>query len=463
MNDEAALPAVEQRPWLVRLRDLVVGPPLPEGLPERVVSIIRREQEKSEILISFAQVCIIAFFFAFYALTPKGFPPDVPFEPIPAALAFYLAFTLLRISLAFRRALTPFVLTLSVIVDIGVLMVTIWSFHLQYQLPPEMYLKAPTLMYVFIMIALRALRFEPGYVVIAGVTAAIGWMVLVAYAMVVGDESMITRSYATYVTSNSVLVGAEVDKIVSILMVSVILALGLSRSRRLLYRAAMDQQAAADLSRFFAPEVAGRIRDHEGDLRPGTAELREASIIFIDMRGFTRTTAGIAPARIMELISDYQALMVGIVHGHRGSVDKYMGDGILVSFGATRPNATHAADALSCIEDILEKGREWTAGRAAAGKPAPEIAASLASGMVMFGTVGSGERLEYTVLGEAVNLAAKLEKHCKVEGVRGIVVRRTFDMAIARGTSTRLAWRQCANATIADVADPVDLALLEEE
>ncbi|MCB9942339.1 MAG: adenylate/guanylate cyclase domain-containing protein [Geminicoccaceae bacterium] len=442
---------------LRRLKEAIFGPPLPEDLPPRIVGIIHREQERSEILISLVQICAIVFFFAFYALTPKAFPPSVPFEPIPWALALYAVFTGYRTWLAMRHELGRVLLTVSVVVDITLLMVTIWSFHLQYNLPPEMYLKAPTLMYVFILIALRTLRFEPGFVIIAGLAAAGGWIILVLYAVHVGDDSMITHSFATYVTSYSVLIGAEVDKMVSILIVTLILAISLSRSRKLLYRAAMDRQAAVDLSKFFAPEVAGRIREQKRDLVPGTAELRHAAILFIDLRGFTRLGTAMSPADVMHLLSDYQSLMVALVRRHGGSIDKYMGDGILASFGATRISDSFAADAARCLEAIVEDGKGWTARRRAGGNPAPEIAAAMTCGTVMFGTVGDRDRLEYTVLGEPVNLAAKLEKHCKVEGVRGIVTRTAWQFAVSQGFAAHCAWNERPQAAVEGIDLPVDL------
>ena len=137
------------------------------------------EQEASEILVTLLQMLAIVTFAILYALTPKAFPPGVPFEPVPVALAVYAVFTLIRLWLAWRRRLTGWFLALSVVVDIAMLMVTIWSFHLQYQAPAALYLKAPTLMYAFILIALRTLRFEPGLRDLAGVTAALGWLVLV--------------------------------------------------------------------------------------------------------------------------------------------------------------------------------------------------------------------------------------------------------------------------------------------
>jgi adenylate cyclase len=277
MTTELALAERTAAPLLSRVRSFVFGPPLPARLPDRVQATIRQEQEQTEFLVSLLQLLAIAGFAALYALTPKAFDPGaVPFEPVPVPLAIYTGFILLRLWLAWRRRLQAWFLALSVVVDIAVLMVTIWSFHLQYQEPPPIYLKAPTMLYAFILIALRALRFEPWLVLLAGASAAVGWLALVAYALLGAGGAQITHDFATYAMSYQVLLGAEVDKIVPLLMVTLILSAGLVRARKLLFRAVSDQVAATELSRFFAPEVAGRIpRERRGArARPGRAARR---------------------------------------------------------------------------------------------------------------------------------------------------------------------------------------------
>jgi adenylate cyclase len=448
------------RPRLTRARSFLFGPPLPSRLPERVQDAILEEQQTSEILVTLLQLLAIVTFAILYTLSPKGFPPSVPFEPVPVTLTVYAAFTLVRLWLAWQRRLKPWFLALSVIVDITMLMVTIWSFYLQYEEPPAIYLKAPTLMYAFILIALRTLRFEPWLVMLAGLSAAAGWLCLVAYAVIAEGGAEITHSFATYATSYQILLGAEFDKVVSLLMVTAILAIGLLRARKLLFRAVADQLAAAELSRFFAPEVAGRIRESDIALEPGQAELREAAVLMVDLRGFTPLSQRLAPDEVMRLLSEYQSRVIAAVTAHGGSIDKFMGDGILASFGAIRPSPSFAADALRAVEDLLEACAAWAGERRAAGLPAPPVGAAVATGPVMCGTIGDRTRLEYTVIGEPVNLAAKLEKHTKAEQARALCTAETYQLALAQDYRPGTRHESRAGRTVAGVDAPLELMIL---
>jgi adenylate cyclase len=461
MTAELAVADRAPGPLLGRAQRFVFGPPPPARLPERVQATIRQEQDQTEILVSVLQLLAVVSFAALYTLTPKGFDPQaVPFEPVPVTLAVYTGFTLIRLWLAWRRRLQPWFLALSVVVDISVLMITIWTFHLQYQEPAPLYLKAPTMLYAFILIALRTLRFEPWLVLLAGIAAALGWVVLVAYAVLGGGGAQITHDFATYAMSYQVLLGAEVDKVVSVMMVTLILTLGLVRARKLLFRAVTDQVAASELSRFFAPEVAGRIRDSDMALEPGQAELRTAAILMVDMRGFTPLTHELAPREVMALLSEYQSRVVAAVTEHGGSIDKFMGDGVLASFGATRASPSFAADALRALDVLMDDTATWASERAARGLPAPGVGAAIATGPVMVGTIGDDRRLEYTVIGDPVNLAAKLEKHTKVERVRALGTVEACRLAERQGWHPRSPQAALERRQVAGVDQPLDLVAL---
>ncbi len=158
---------------LARLRSFVFGEKTPGILPRRVRENIALQQQEGEILIGWVQFALVATFFTLYALSPKT-GAQAMFQPVPWAISLYFLFTIVRLIASYKNYLPGWLLITSVIVDMGLLMFLIWSFHIQYEQPASFYLKAPTVMYVFIFIALRTLRFEPRYIVWAGVTAIVG-------------------------------------------------------------------------------------------------------------------------------------------------------------------------------------------------------------------------------------------------------------------------------------------------
>lgn len=446
--------------WRERAATLLLGPALPHALPPRAARAVEAAEAEAEVLVCLVQVTAIVMFAALYFSAERAFPPGVPFEPVPVTLAVYAVLTAVRLALALAHLLTPPLLAASVVLDVAVLMVTIWSFHLQYGQDPAFVLKAPTLLYVFILIALRALRFEPVYVLLTGAAAALGWFAILSHALVDGGMDIVTHDYVAYMTGARVLIGAEIDKIVSIGVVSAILALAIVRARRVLVQASAGAIASAELARFFAPEVAQHIVGAERAVRPGDAELRQGAALMVDLRGFSAVAATLDPPGLMRLLADYQAAVVPLIAAQGGSIDKFLGDGILASFGAVRAQADAAVRAMCALEDIAEAGAAWQATRRAAGLPAPAIGAAAAAGPLVFGAIGDPTRLEYTVLGDPVNLAAKLEKHTKAEGVTVLATAATAEAARAQGWRPRLALATIPAAVVEGIAAPVDLVAL---
>jgi adenylate cyclase len=433
------------------------------GLPERVRHTIQEQGDATERLIGWVQLAVVVTFAALYAISPKTFPVEQAFRPVPWAIGAYMVFTLIRLMLAYRISLPGWFLLVSIVIDMALLFGLIWSFHIQYMQPASFYLKAPTLLYVFIFIALRALRFEARFVLAAGVAAAVGWLAMVFYVISVDpNDNMITRNYVEYMTSNSILLGAEFDKIVSILVVSLILGAALIRGRALLVRSVAEAAAARELSRFFAPEIARKIRGSDQAIAAGSGEIREAAVVNFDMRGFTRLAETASPDRVMKLLADYQHHIVPVVQAHGGSIDKFLGDGIMATFGAALPSTTYAADALRAVDEAIRNAQDWRDELRGRGEDCPEVNAAVATGRVLFGAVGDETRLEYTVIGDAVNRSAKLEQHNKPLGTRAICDAETYARALAQGYAPAPAGppRRIAASAVAGVGHPVDVVVL---
>jgi adenylate cyclase len=406
-----------------RISNFVLGEG-PRGTPpERVRWLIVEQQVKSEILIGWVAFALVLFFLVLYAVSPKT-SAGTRFLPVPWVLGAFLLVTGVRLVLAYRRLLGPALLVAGVGLDIALLLSLIWSFHLQYQQPAPFYLKSPTMLYVFIFIALRALRFEPMYVIVAGVSGALGWLALLVYATSSGDM-VVTRDYVRYMTSNSVLIGAEIDKVIAILTVTAVLALALARSRRILFRAVLDSVLAKDLSRFVAPEVAQRISTSERGLQPGEGELREASVLFTDIEGFSSISEKVSPERLVALLNDYFDAMSRIVERHGGVITQFQGDALLVTFNTVRDDPDHAANAVRTALEI----RDATRSREFGGAVRMRTRCGLSTGRVLAGAVGSAERLLYTVHGDEVNIAARLEQLNKHYGTYVLATEATVRSA----------------------------------
>ena len=447
---------------LARFRDWLFGGGEMAQLPDRVREAITRQQEQSEILIGWVQLVIVVLVTTVYQSTtmPGGVvQEDYSFEV--EVLAIYGAFCLVRLALAYARLLRPWMLYLSVVADIFLLMGLIYSFHYKYAQPAVFYLKVPTLLYVFLFIALRALRFEARFVLFTGLTAIAGWICLILYAVGGrGGPANPTDDFVEYMTSNALLVHAEVDKIIAILLTTLVLALAISRARHLLVQAVSEGAAAQDLSRFFDPGVAARIRGAEMSIRAGEGELRDVSILTVDLRGFTRLATELQPDEVMKVLQDYQHRVCPLIVAAGGSIDKFLGDGILASFGAVKPSVTAAADALRAAEAVMAAAAAWAAERRAAGLPALDIGLAASSGRVVFGAVGDGERLEFTVIGDAVNFAAKLEKHNKVEGTRALTDGATYALAERQGYRPAAPHERRPGRQVAGVTESVDIVVL---
>ncbi|MEC9368439.1 MAG: adenylate/guanylate cyclase domain-containing protein [Pseudomonadota bacterium] len=437
MTETGAAEHAEARPkqLLTALRQDIGSPQGLKKLPERVVRAIVRQEDASEVLIKIIQLAIVSLFGFLYLISPKT-DAGTAFSPVPYVLGGYLVFTLLGLMWAMYRRMPDWAVYLSIVLDVVLLMSLIFSFHIQYQQPASFFLKAPTLLYVFIFIALRGLRFQPRFVIASGVASALGWLAMVIYVIRVDpSDSMVTRNYVQYMTSNSILLGAEFDKIITILTVTFVLALVLKRGRRLLVEAVAESTAARDLSRFFDEGVATQIRGAAREIAAGEGVKRIAAILNTDIRGFTPLATGMEPGDVIKLLADYQSRIVPVIQKNGGTIDKFLGDGIMATFGATYESDSFAADALTTADEIVAVAEAWEAERRAAGAKPIAVNVSVASGPLVFGAVGGQNRLEYTVIGSAVNLAAKLEKHNKALKARAVTTGETFDLGITQGYS----------------------------
>jgi adenylate cyclase len=427
-------------------------------LPPRVREAIDDQQHSSELLLCYVQLAIVGTFIVLYALSPTQPSIAKVFEPVPYALSAYLIFTLLKLMLIYKHRLPHWFVYLSVVVDMMLLMGLIWSIHLLYRQPPSFYLKSPTLLYVFIFISLRALYFETRYVAFTGAVAAVGWGLLVLYAIGIDPgDTMITRDYVQYITSNSVLLGAEFDKIISIAMVTAILVLAIARARRLLLRSVTESITAQELKRF-VPDAVARQAAAADHLSAGDGEVREATIFFSDIEGFTTLSETLQPTALIKILNEYFTLVTEPIERHGGVINQYQGDAILASFNLPNALDTHAGSAVEAALEIQRLLHDHTF----SGDIHIVSRTGINTGVVIGGLVGNQNRLGYTLHGDQVNLAARLEQLNKELGTRIVVSERTRELALESLSASNISFQSKGEHQVRGRHAPVKVFAVNE-
>lgn len=422
------------------------------SMPPRIMAALNRYDDISEMLVKIIQIIVFGIFLILYFLSPLTNPNSG--SQLPAVLSIYICVSLAILINARFNSIPSSVIYTSIFLDMALLTYLMWTYHIQYSQPPAFSLKAPTFMVYFILIGVRALRFDARYVLAAGFSSIFCWLCLVIYVISSYSSPPFTRSFVSYLSGNNILPGAEIVRVVFLLMFTLTLALAVRRAYIFLLTSVFEGQAAADLSRFMPTDVATQIRSSGSDIVAGAGERLDVCIVNIDIRGFSKMVEDMDPADAMGILSDYQHCIVPIVHRHGGTIDKYMGDGIMVTFGASSSDAAYCSNALQCCYDILDSHSAWN------GK-ASDIAVNLAltSGEVIYGPVGVGDRLEYTVIGATVNRSAKLEKLNKHFSSLGICDLRTYDLAKSQGFVERET-PTIVNTAVEGTQHPIDIVLL---
>src|SRR5262249_11617183 len=181
--------------------------------------------------------------------------------------------------------------------------------------------------------------------------------------------------------------------------------------------------------RYFSPEVAALLAERGEEEAP--AEEREVTILFSDLRGFTALSERLSGPEVVALLNEVDEELVEAVFEHGGTLDKYLGDGIMAYFGAPITTPDHAARGVRCAVAMQRRLEGLNARRAARDQPPLHIGVGVHTATAVVGDVGARRRREYTAIGDAGNVAARVQQATKSEGVPILVSGETARRAAA--------------------------------
>lgn len=238
-------------------------------------------------------------------------------------------------------------------------------------------------------------------------------------------------------------------RLIMIALAGGVLVIAASRTRRLLRDSITEARRRANLTRYLPAQISAELAEGRmQDLRRGKRE--EMGILFVDIRGFTAMSETMTPEEVSAFVSDFRGRLTQSVRDCGGMIDKFMGDAAMIVFPAGSDAPRAARCALRCAERILSDMADWSASR-----PVPvRVGVGAHWGEVFSGVVGDDERLEYSVFGDAVNVAARLEAMTKELGAPIIVSRDLLERA---GTAAPGNWTLLGRTAIRGRDEEVDV------
>jgi adenylate cyclase len=197
-----------------------------------------------------------------------------------------------------------------------------------------------------------------------------------------------------------------------------------------------EKRVRNTMARYVAKEVVDRLLASGQDFLDGSSHI--ATVLFSDIRRFTTLAEAMSPQETVTMLNDYFTSMVEVVFTHGGMLDKYIGDAIMAVFGTALSDTSDADNALMVATEMIRELARFNQRRLERGLEAIEIGIGIATGEVLAGSLGSRRRLEYTVIGDNVNLAARLEGANKHFGTTVLLAASTVEALKSRPILRRL-------------------------
>lgn len=270
-----------------------------------------------------------------------------------------------------------------------------------------------------------AMGYEVALLVFAGIGLAIGLPLLTAIRAVAVSVLTVAglAGLNLYLFAQH---GLVMPLAASLVMAVTAFALNMS------YGYFVESRSKRELANLFGTYVPPELVDEmvkDPDSYTMQASNRELTVMFCDMRGFTKMSESMEPLHLQELLNGVFTRLTGIIRGNRGTIDKYMGDCVMAFWGAPVEIADHAQLAVKSALEMANVVRDINAEHRARGLPEIGIGIGLNTGMMCVGDMGSNIRRAYTVIGDAVNLGSRLEGLSKVYGVDMVVSESTKKLA----------------------------------
>jgi adenylate cyclase len=382
------------------------------GSPSDVHATVEQVERDAEKFLARVRLGVVVLFGAVLAVLTLVF--DYTSVEVLLLYSAYLALSVVALARGAAGRFASWLPWVVTTLDV-VLVLSVVSLGSRASMLPGAYFASVTTTWAaFLLLALATLRYD-GWLVIYETTLFVAGFSMV---IVFGDEPDGVLGPAE-VLPYFFEPGRNVVRIALLAATGLILALAVFRARMSLARAVASARERGNLARHFATPVADLLASQGMAALSGRQQ--PAAVLFADIRGFTTVSETLAPPELARFITEFRQRATRATQRHAGIVDKFIGDAVMAVFGVPEPTPADALNALRAAMALLAEMADWNHDRCAAGLTPVHLGVGVHYGVVFAGALGDDERLEFTVLGDAVNVAQRIEELTRSLGTDLIV------------------------------------------
>lgn len=399
--------------------------------------LILTAEREAQMVSAFARLAVITIAMAIFIIAG-----GIHLPVAPVVLTYLISYALVSVVSAIfslKRFFNPWMSLFFTAID-GISLALLIGFALRITgSPMSLHGAVPGFVFIFSILILSTMRYTIGPTLVVFVSFAATWIL---FSNILGDRGLPSDSNPDFffgTVQNAARWGF-------LGIATILCLLAVTRRRKTLEGAILAANKSANLSRYLPDRIADVVAEQGIDALT-SGQQQTATVMFVDIRGFTGISEQLAPAELSALLSEFRSIISAEVDAHSGIIDKFIGDAVMAIFGVPDGQTNTELNGINCALSILDKMKSCNARRRQALQPEIQITVGVHCGEVFAGAVGTENRMEFTVLGDTVNIAARLQEAAKTTK-SGLVVSQNLLEASGCFSDDGQNWRALNESSI---------------